>query len=170
MLTLAYQHEVQLRQMRVTTANHVRRALRDPWWTLSLITQAVTFVLVNASLQNTKVSVSCHTCCDGCRFALEFGKHASSFCQRIAGWKIALEGKKKKAHKPKKRSSMDVLHGVHDEASNAISSVPPTGTSVEILSLLDYTVYLTFSSGSFRGWPESTHSWRTEVCRQAAEY
>ena len=59
--------------------------------------------------------------------------------------------KKKKAHKPKKRSSMDVLHGVHDEASNAISSVPPTGTSVEILSLLDYTVYLTFSSGSFRG-------------------
>lgn len=96
MLTLAYQHEVQLRQMRVTTANHVRRALRDPWWTLSLITQAVTFVLVNASLQNTKVSVSCHTCCDGCRFALEFGKHASSFCQRIAGWKIALEGKKKR--------------------------------------------------------------------------
>lgn len=45
---------------------------------------------------------------------------------------------------------MDVLHGVHDEASSAISSVLPTETSVEMLSLLDYTVYLTFSSGSFR--------------------
>lgn len=50
----------------------------------------------------------------------------------------------------KERRSMDVLHGVHDEASSAISSVLPTETSVEILSLLDCTVYLTFSSGSFR--------------------
>lgn len=40
--------------MRVTTANHITRALRHPWCTLSFITRAVIFVLVNASLETQR--------------------------------------------------------------------------------------------------------------------
>lgn len=120
--------------MRVTTANHITRALRHPWCTLSFITRAVIFVLVNASLETQ-------------RFQL-----LATLAVVDAGllWKGLLDERNNGAQ-TRERRSMDVLHGVHDEASSAISSVLPTETSVEILSLLDYTVYLTFSSGSFRG-------------------
>lgn len=39
-----------------------------------------------------------------------------------------------------------------------------------MLLLLDYTVYLTFNSGSFRDQPASAHSWKIDICGPDAEY